>query len=43
MTTAEQESEREMIRRDSHLALGCAFGCALIVVALLIVLLLAGV
>lgn len=29
---------RNMNRRDSHLALGCAFGFALIVVAILIVL-----
>ena len=38
--TDEPQRQREVIRRDSHLALGCGFGLALIIVAALIVLLL---
>ncbi|CAN5502425.1 hypothetical protein BH23CHL2_BH23CHL2_23760 [soil metagenome] len=43
MKTPDPGDARKIIRRDSHIALGCGFGLALLIVGALAILLLAGV
>ena len=42
LSDPDHRSARESIRHDSHLALGCGFSVALLVVAALVILLLTG-
>lgn len=43
MTTSDPGDARKIIRKDSHLAFGCGFGLALLIVGALTILLLAGI